>query len=179
MVKITSGLAWLLLGSLLISCSSEDQSVGEVTASSEDASRSFQLTTLKDDITAENRAPCSVDSINGQIATDEVINADRKGELRVVGWAATRNKQNPGVFTVNLVDRASGAAYTVGAATGKPRPDVARVLGAPGLAMAGFDAVFQLDQVVPGTYDVLLAYSSGNSTNYCSTTATVYVKKRA
>lgn len=66
-----------------------------------------------------------MDTINSQIASGEVVNADAAGELRVVGWTATRDKRDPGAISVLLVDEESGTAYAAESATDKARPDVA------------------------------------------------------
>lgn len=150
--------AWALSGILSVACGSSDISSVNAPARFGPSHLAFPPTD-EDGTTTMNPAPCAIDRINGQTAAREVVNLDRRGAVRLVGWASTSEMKRPNSLTVLMVEQETRVYVSAGSGvTGGHRPDVARALKAPGLNYAGFNIVFDLAKVPPGRYKIQLMY---------------------
>jgi hypothetical protein len=98
-----------------------------------------------------------------------------RGELfRLYGFAINKQKESvPGKLTLLLV---GPKVYKRDAATGSPRPDVARVYNLPVFAKAGYECEVGFDAVVPGQYEVFGLHADGDRQLVCRTFQTITVR---
>lgn len=82
------------------------------------------------------------------------------------GWAASA-QPNSVPAGVQLVLQGAHD-YVVNAATGMPRPDVAKANAQPGWAMAGYSVKADLSAVAPGTYAPVLEFSVDGKQMQCA-----------
>ena len=108
---------------------------------------------------------CNVDAVNDKPAGSEPL--PHASTATFSGWAAgaQTDKVPAGVQLV-----LKGAQdYAVNAATGMPRPDVAKANKHPGWAAAGYSVNADLSAVAPGTYTPVLEFSVDGKSMQCTT----------
>lgn len=115
-------------------------------------------------------APCAIDKINSQLAT-HVVNV-AGSEVRIEGWISDPSLAVPADFDVLLV---GDGVYRAPGKAGVRRPDVAKALGSPALANAGFNLVASMGEVPAGEYSMSLIQGDGAQAARCDTKARVAV----
>lgn len=125
----------------------------------------FTATDRVDDADAI-RIRCAIDSINTQAAAGATIKVQQGDDVRFVGWVSDAARAVPASFRIVL---SGESAYAIEATAGGSRPDVARVLKAPGLARAGFGVVGKLGKVAAGEYAIALTVDGVDGRQVCST----------
>lgn len=120
--------------------------------------------------------PCSIDKINAQAAAGQAVNVEAGRDIRFTGWISDAAKQVPAKFTIVL---AGPQTYGVSGVAGISRPDVARALGSPALAKAGFNVSATLGSVAVGKYSVYFIEDANGKPARCTTNTHVEVVKPA
>jgi hypothetical protein len=160
---------------LLCGCDRSGESAGTpaspaVGSKSADASHSFAA--LEPAGAGALVVPCAIDKINAQPAAGRVVNVEAGRDIHLTGWISDAAKQVPAKFTIVL---SGPATYGVDAVAGISRPDVARALGSPALAKAGFNVSATLGSVAVGKYAVQILEDANGKPARCTTNTHVEV----
>lgn len=108
---------------------------------------------------------CNLDAVNDKPAGSEPV--QHGSVVTFSGWAADA-VANTVPASVQLVLKGA-QDYAVDAATGAPRPDVAKANNRPKWAAAGYSVKADLSAVAPGTYTPLLAFDVDGKPVQCPT----------
>ncbi len=122
----------------------------------------------------EQRGACAVEQINGEVVREETIVAAATQPVRVAGWAADPHRprapdppQIPDKAWIRFYDRGGGPGLLLDMPRNAERPDVARALGHPKYAHAGFRVIVAPGQLRPGDYTVAILQRIGNDLAVC------------
>ena len=122
----------------------------------------------------EQRGACAVDSINGHAVGEHVIDATASQALFVAGWAADPQKphspeppQIPSAAWIRFYDRGGGPGLLIEMPRNAARPDVARALGHPAYARAGFRVTLDPGRLKAGDYTVSIVQRIGADLAIC------------
>ena len=116
-------------------------------------------------------AGCFVDEINGTVVGADAIVASAAQTLRIAGWAADPLQPRiPEQAWVRLYDRGGGPGLLLVMPRNTDRPDVARALGHPAYARAGFTLSLEPGQLAPGEYTVAIVQQFGADLAVCAIT---------
>lgn len=108
---------------------------------------------------------CNLDAVNDKPAGSEIL--QHGSTATFAGWAADAGSE--AVPTgVQLVLKGT-QDYAVNAATGLPRPDVAKAGNRPGWSAAGYSVKADLAVVSPGSYTPVLKFSVDGKPMQCAT----------
>ena len=119
----------------------------------------------------EQMAGCFVDEINGTVVGADAIVASAAQTLRIAGWAADPLQPRiPEQAWVRLYDRGGGPGLLLVMPRNTDRPDVARALGHPAYARAGFTLSLEPGQLAPGEYTVAIVQQFGADLAVCAIT---------
>lgn len=123
----------------------------------------------------EQRGACAIDQLNSQAVGEGSVDATTAQTLTVTGWAADPNQPRAGEppniperAWVRFYDRAGGPGLLVSIKRNLERRDVARALGHPGYAKAGFRISVAPGQLRAGEYTVSILQAIGNDLAVCS-----------
>ncbi|MFN0160860.1 MAG: hypothetical protein ACKVQQ_06495 [Burkholderiales bacterium] len=123
----------------------------------------------------EQRGACAIDQINQQAVGEESVTIQASQPLTVTGWAADPNQPRPGVAPniperawVRFWDRAGGPGLLVEVQRNLERRDVARALGHPGYAKAGFRVSVPPGRLRASDYTVSVLQVIGADLAVCS-----------
>lgn len=116
---------------------------------------------------AASTAPCSFDSVGDTFFKDRLA-VDRSAPVVLRGWLSTEAAKPAGAF--RLVLKGADRAFSIPAAAGVARPDVASHFKNDALATAGFNLTTSLNRLPAGTYAIWLVYDAGGTLKYCDTT---------
>lgn len=108
---------------------------------------------------------CNLDAVNDKPAGSAPLSHTTKANFS--GWAAGAQTDNVPA-SVQLVLKGA-QNYAVDAATGMPRPDVAKAGKHPGWAAAGYSVKADLSAVAPGIYSPVLEFNVGGKQMLCLT----------
>ena len=124
----------------------------------------------------EQHDACSIDQINGRAIGEDAIVAAAAQPLRVAGWAADPRRPRPPEppripeqAWIRFFNRGGGAGLLVEMPRNAERPDVARSLGHPGYARAGFRITVEPGRLRAGDYTVAIVQRFGVDLAVCST----------
>ncbi|WP_146092967.1 hypothetical protein [Xanthomonas arboricola] len=106
---------------------------------------------------------CALDSVDGAPAANASVKAGA-GSL-FAGWMGDAQKQVPDKAELILKGQAHSYQYPL-RARGE-RQDVVAALGAPGLAMSGYNVVLSLEGITPGKY-ALSIVNEGEPATECN-----------
>jgi hypothetical protein len=131
----------------------------------------------------EQREACSVEQINGHSVGEETIFATALQPLRIAGWAADPQRprapeppQIPQQAWLRFYDRGGGPGLLLDMPRNAERPDVARALGHPAYARAGFRITVEPGRLRPGEYTVAILQVFGADLAICSSIARLSLK---
>lgn len=117
----------------------------------------------------EQTGACFVDEINDTIVGTEPIVASAANPLRISGWAADpRGPRIPEQAWIRLYDRSGGPGLLIDMPRNTERPDVAKALGDPAYAKAGFRLAVSSGQLAPGEYTVAIVQQLGGELAVCT-----------
>ena len=117
----------------------------------------------------EQTGACYVDEINDVIVGADPIIASSAEPLRISGWAADpRGPRIPVQAWVRLYDRGTGPGLLIEMPRNIERPDVAKALGDPAYAKAGFRLALAAGRVAPGEYTVAIVQQLGSELAVCT-----------
>ncbi len=108
---------------------------------------------------------CNLDAVNDKPAGDEPLR--HASTATFSGWAAGAQTDNVPASVQLLLKGTQN--YAVDAATGMPRPDVAKANSRPGWAAAGYSVKADMSAVAPGTYTPVLEFSVKGKPMLCAT----------
>lgn len=108
---------------------------------------------------------CNLDAVNDKPAGSESL--PHASTATFSGWAAGTQMDSVPASVRLLLKGARD--YTVDAATGMPRPDVAKANKHPAWAAAGYSVQADLSAVAPGTYTPVLEFSLDGKRMQCAT----------
>ncbi len=106
---------------------------------------------------------CALDSVDGAPAANAALKAGPSSLF--AGWMGDAQKQVP--QKAELIFKGQGQSYQYPLRAGGERQDVVAALGAPGLAMSGYNVALSLEGVAPGKY-VLSIVNSGEPATECN-----------
>ena len=122
----------------------------------------------------EQRGACAVESINGHVVGEYVIDAAASQPLFVAGWAADPQKLHspepphiPEAAWIRFYDRGGGPGLLLEMPRNAARPDVARALGHPAYARAGFRVAVDVGRLKAGDYTVSIVQRFGADLAIC------------
>ena len=122
----------------------------------------------------EQRGACAVEQINGEVVREETIVAAATQPVRVAGWAADPHRprapdppQIPDKAWIRFYDRGGGPGLLLDMPRNADRPDVARALGHPKYAHAGFRVTVAPGLLRPGEYTVAILQRIGTDLAVC------------
>jgi len=117
----------------------------------------------------EQTSACYVDEINEAIVGAEPIVASSADPLRISGWAADpRRPRIPEQAWIRLFDRSGGPGLLIEIPRNIERPDVAKALGDPVYAKAGFRLALAAGKLAPGEYTVAILQQLGSELAVCT-----------
>ena len=117
----------------------------------------------------EQTDACYVDEINEAIVGAEPIVASSADPLRISGWAADpRGPRIPEQAWIRLFDRGGGPGLLIEMPRNIERPDVAKALGDPVYAKAGFRLALAAGKLAPGEYTVAIVQQLGSELAVCT-----------
>jgi hypothetical protein len=108
---------------------------------------------------------CNLDAVNDKPAGDESL--PHATAATFAGWAAGAQTDNVPASVQLLLKGTQD--YAVDAATGMPRPDVAKANNHDGWAAAGYAVKADMSAVAPGTYTPVLKFSVKGKLMLCAT----------
>lgn len=108
---------------------------------------------------------CNLDAVNDKPAGSEAL--PHGSVAAFAGWAADATANTVPVGVQLMLKGAQD--YAVNAATGMPRPDVARSNNRPAWSTAGYSVKADLSAVAPGTYTPVLEFSVDGKPMLCTT----------
>lgn len=117
---------------------------------------------------------CSLDAINGVGAVNTVFSASAGQNMTFEGWAASRDKHDPGSISIVLQ---GSLDFQIAGSTGVARGDVGSAYG-PGVASAGYKVAVPALNIPAGNYTVLIAgVGGGGAPGFtCDTKTSLVVK---
>ena len=117
----------------------------------------------------EQTGACYVDEINEAIVGAEPIVVASTAALRISGWAADPGGPRiPEQAWIRLYDRGGGPGLLIEMPRNVERPDVARALGDPVYAKAGFRLALAAGKLAPGEYTVAIVQQLGGDLAVCT-----------
>ena len=126
---------------------------------------------------------CNIEQINGELVREYSVEIPASQAVQVTGWATdphkSRNAEPPRIpeeAWLRFYDRGGGPGLLVNMARNSERPDVARALGHPAHAKAGFRVTVEPGQLQPGEYSVAIVQRIGSNLAVCSSTARLRLK---
>lgn len=164
---------------VLCGCNRSEESAGTPASpavGSQGASSSNAFAAVEPAAAGALEVPCAIDKINAQPAAGRVVNVEAGRDIRFTGWISDATKQVPSKFTIVL---AGPGTYGVSGVAGISRPDVARALGSPALAKAGFNVSATLGSVAVGKYAVYFVEDASGKPARCTTNTHLEVVKPA
>ena len=117
----------------------------------------------------EQTDACYVDEINDAIVGADPIIASSANPLRIAGWAADpHGPRIPAQAWVRLFDRGGGPGMLIEMPRNVERPDVAKAMGDPAYAKAGFRLAVAAGRLAPGEYTVAIVQQLGSEIAVCT-----------
>ena len=125
---------------------------------------------------AQTRA-CAVETINDASAHDQPIAVAQAEALRISGWAADpRAARIPEKAWIRLYGNRGGPGLLIDLARNAERPDVARSLGDPAYANAGFRLELAPGRLPTGDYTVAIIQQLGDELAVCQAMAKLRIR---
>ncbi len=126
---------------------------------------------------------CNIEQINGELVREYSVEIPALQAVQVIGWATdphkSRNAEPPRIpeeAWLRFYDRSGGPGLLVNMPRNSERPDVARALGHPAHAKAGFRVTVEPGRLQPGEYSVAILQRIGTNLAVCSSTARLRLK---
>lgn len=126
---------------------------------------------------------CNIEQINGELVREYSVEIPALQAVQVIGWATdphkSRNAEPPRIpeeAWLRFYDRGGGPGLLVNMPRNSERPDVARALGHPAHAKAGFRVTVEPGRLQPGEYSVAILQRIGTNLAVCSSTARLRLK---
>lgn len=123
----------------------------------------------------EQRDSCSVEQINGRVVGEQTIDTAVSQPLHIAGWAADPQRHRspdqpyiPEHAWIRFYHRGGGPGLLINMPRNTDRPDVARALGHPAYARAGFRITVDPGRLRPGEYTVAILQRFGADLAVCS-----------
>ncbi len=110
---------------------------------------------------------CYTDSLDGKVWSSEVLTAEDRKSMRIVGWGVDDEEKKLSEATYLRLENSNGRRFYV-ATIPEDRPDVAKYLGLPALVKSGYWALVSAENMPPGDYEVAIIMNSAGRNVLCS-----------